>query len=377
MARPKVSQIGMLEHSKAKVDLFKRYFSIYLNIMNRTPFVKKIFLYDLFAGEGKYVDGGKGSPVIAMECIKDHYYSNNQTCPNIDAWFNDYSKSQIEIGKYKIERVEEFINKVYKPENVNLKFTKIDSSHILSEVHNDLAMLKQDERALLFVDPWGYKDIKPNELKAILSNGKTEIILFLPVSFMYRFADKALVDETFYGGKPLEEFLNSLFGGKVPNTQNQIKFIDEIKQEFKKFLGIKYVDTFTIERGSNNFFCLFFFTNNKTGYYKMLDAKWDLDEESGRGFKAGNNTQASIFDEISATNYLDIIKEFIKQKGQVTNQQLFDFGLDNGFLPKHTKKVLDQLKKQNLLEIIALDKMPVKGFYLDDNHDRKIKINLK
>lgn len=345
--------------------------------MNRTPFVKKIFLYDLFAGEGKYVDGGKGSPVIAMECIKDHYYSNNQTCPNIDAWFNDYSKSQIEIGKYKIERVEEFINKVYKPENVNLKFTKIDSSHILSEVHNDLAMLKQDERALLFVDPWGYKDIKPNELKAILSNGKTEIILFLPVSFMYRFADKALVDETFYGGKPLEEFLNSLFGGKVPNTQNQIKFIDEIKQEFKKFLGIKYVDTFTIERGSNNFFCLFFFTNNKTGYYKMLDAKWDLDEESGRGFKAGNNTQASIFDEISATNYLDIIKEFIKQKGQVTNQQLFDFGLDNGFLPKHTKKVLDQLKKQNLLEIIALDKMPVKGFYLDDNHDRKIKINLK
>lgn len=377
MAKPKDSQIVMLEHSKAKVDLFKRYFSIYLNIMNRTPFVKKIFLYDLFAGEGKYVDGGKGSPVIAIECIKDHFYSNNQTCPDIDVWLNDYSKSQIEIGRYKIERVEEFIHKVYKPENVNLKFTKIDSSHILSEVHNDLAKLKHDERALLFIDPWGYKDIKPNELKAILSNGKTEIILFLPISFMYRFADKALMDETFYGGRPLEEFLSHLFGGKLPNTQNQIKFIEEVRKELKKYLGIKYVDTFTIERGNKNFFCLFFFTNIKTGYYKMLDAKWDLDEESGRGFKARDNNQGSMFDEITAVDYLSIVKEFINRKGRVTNQQLFDFGLENGFLPKHTKKVLDHLKKGNLIEFGALDSKPVKGYYLDDNHERKIEVKLK
>ncbi len=259
MAKPTESQVVMLEHSKAKVDLFKRYFSIYLNIMNRTPFVNKIFLYDLFAGEGKYIDKGKGSPVVAIECIKDHFFSNNQTCPNIDVWFNDFSKSQIETEKYKIERVEGYVKGIYQPPNVNVQFTKIDSTHILSEIHKHLNKLKQDERALLFIDPWGYKDIRPAELKAILSNGKTEIILFLPISFMYRFADKALIDETFYGGKPLEEFLSSLFRGKMPDTKNQIKFIEEVRDEFKKYLGIKYVDTFTIERGNKNFFCLFFF----------------------------------------------------------------------------------------------------------------------
>lgn len=377
MAKPKEAQVIMMEHSKAKVDLFRRYFSIYLNIMNRTSFVEKIFLYDLFAGEGKYVDGGKGSPIVAMECIKDHFYSNNHTCPNIDVWFNDFSKSQIEIGRYKIERVEEFVNKIYKPENVEVKFSKIDSSRILAEIHQDLNKLKQRERALLFVDPWGYKDIKPDELKAILANGKTEIILFLPISFMYRFADKALIDETFYGGKPLEEFLGKLFIGKIPDTRNQIKFIEEVKVEFKKFLDIKYVDTFTIERGNKNFFCLFFFTNNKTGYYKMLDAKWDLDEESGRGFKADSSNQSSMFDEITSVDYPSIIKDFIRAKVNVTNQQLFDFGLENGFLPKHTKKVLDELKKNNLLEISALDSELARGFYIDDNHVRKIQIKLK
>lgn len=374
MAKPKISQVVMLEHSKAKVDLFKRYFSVYLNIMNRTPFVDKVFLYDLFAGEGKYIDGGKGSPIVAMECIKDHFFSNNRTCPNIDVWFNDFSKSQIEKEKFKIDRVNEFVQAIYKPENVNVQFTKFDSAEILSEIHKQLNNLDNKQRALLFIDPWGYKDIKPTELKAILANKKTEIILFLPISFMYRFADKALVDNTFKGGKPLEEFLTNLFGGKTPDTKNQIKFIEEVKNEFKKFLEIKYVDTFTIERGSGNFFCLFFFTNNKTGYYKMLDSKWDLDEVGGRGFKIGSN-QGSMFDEIAAVDYSSMIKDFIKANGKITNQQIFDFGLENGFLPKHTKKVLDQLKDS--IELISMDERPTKGYYIDDNHERKIQIKLK
>jgi hypothetical protein len=47
---------------------------------------------------------------------------------------------------------------------------------------------------------------------------------------MYRFADKALIDESFAGGKPLEKFLTELFGGKIPDTNNQIKFIEEVKK---------------------------------------------------------------------------------------------------------------------------------------------------
>ena len=153
MAKGKESQTKMFEHSKAKVELFKRYFSIYLNVIHRTPYIKKIYLYDLFAGEGKYEDGEKGSSLVAMECIKDHYYSNGQTCPNIDVWFNDFSKSQIQPDKFKIERVQEFCEKIYRPANVKVEYTKIDSSQILSEIDVHLSKLRSDERALLFIDP--------------------------------------------------------------------------------------------------------------------------------------------------------------------------------------------------------------------------------
>jgi len=42
MAKMKESQLIMLEHSKAKVELYGRYLSIYLNVISRAPFIKKI-----------------------------------------------------------------------------------------------------------------------------------------------------------------------------------------------------------------------------------------------------------------------------------------------------------------------------------------------
>jgi three-Cys-motif partner protein len=316
--------------------------------------------------------------VAAMECIKEHYFSNNKTCPHINVWFNDYSKSQIEIEKLKIDRVEESIRKIFKPPNVKVEFSSFNSGQILLEIHKRLSLLKKHERAILFIDPWGYKDIRPSDLKAILANGKTEIILFLPISFMYRFADKALTDETFTGGKPLEEFLKTLFGNKLPDTNNQIRFINAIKEEFKKYTGINFIDTFMIERDNNSFFCLFFFTSNKTGYYKMLDSKWKFDEQSGRSFELKvNPKQLTMFDAITEVDYVSEIIDYLSKKIMATNQELFDFGLEKGFLPKHTKLVLDSLMRQGKIVRESLDGSPALGYYIDDKHTRKISVRLK
>ena len=84
----KESQIILLDHSSAKVNLYAKYLSIYLNVLARSR-IENIYLFDLFCGEGVYKDGGKGSPVVALECIKNHYYSNNETCPNLFITVND------------------------------------------------------------------------------------------------------------------------------------------------------------------------------------------------------------------------------------------------------------------------------------------------
>lgn len=350
----------------AKIQLYQKYFSVYLNIISRVSFIDKIHLYDLFAGEGVYENGEKGSPLVAIECIKNHYFGNKKKCPNLEVHFNDFGKSEISPNLSKIQRVQEFVAKEFVPNNVKINYHEISYSTIISNVIVSLNNLKQSERALLFIDPWGYKEIKPIDLKNLMHNGKTEIILFLPIYHMYRFAQKSLTATDFPGGKPLEKFLTELYGGQMPDVATSRKFITSLSNKFLEFLQIKYSDTFTIEREKGNFFCLFFFTNNKKGYQKMLETKWLLDEERGDGFRINESPgQVGLFDMMEVDNYQDQVRRYLKS-GKVTNHDLFDFGLTNRHLPKHTNMILKSMDKEGVIEVLPLDGLEARGYYIGD-----------
>lgn len=84
----------MLEHSKAKVELYTKYLAIYLNIISSDSYTKKIYLYDLFCGEGQYSDGSKGSPLSALDKIKEHFFKNKKEITHIKILFNDADKTK-------------------------------------------------------------------------------------------------------------------------------------------------------------------------------------------------------------------------------------------------------------------------------------------
>lgn len=363
------------EHSKAKVDLYTRYLSIYLNIISRASFINKIRLFDLFAGEGIYENKEFGSPIAALKVIKDHYFSNGKTCPNIDILFNDNGNSKIEPNKTKIQRIKELADSIFVPTNVFIDYQEIPFAELIPNILKRTNAIENNERALLFIDPWGYKDIKPIEVRKLLSNRKSEIILFLPISHMYRFAQKSLSIDEFPAGKPLMDFLIELSINETDLTGSQIKFIQLLKIRFSNFLNVEYVDTFTIEKGKNDYFCLFFFTNNQTGFKAMLKAKWDIDEKQGKGFRFGDsNMQTSMFEEIEVSNFDKILFDFIKNNGPVTNKQIHDFGLTNCYLPTHSTDVLKTLKDKIIVE--PLDNKPAKGYYIDDK-ERRVQIKIK
>jgi three-Cys-motif partner protein len=370
------SKVNLLEHSEAKVGLYGLYLSIYLNVLARS-YVKNIYLFDLFCGEGIYADNGKGSPIVALECIKRHYFGNDEKCPNIFLTFNDIGNSEIEPDKLKTDRVKDFAEKIYKPENVKVGYTNIDYSIIIEKVIERTNKLKNDERALLFIDPWGYKEINPLDLQKLLANGKTEILLFLPIYFMSRFAQKSK-DIDFKGGEALRNFIGKLFGSieNFPKHKNQNEFIYLIQEQFKIFLKLKYVDTFKIERENNQWFALYFFTNSPKGFLKMLESKWALDKKHGTGFKQGDKNTLDIFDEITVSGYDDKVLEYLKGNNAATNMDLFNFGLENNFLPTHTKQVLNKLKTEHTIEIISLDGKPASSYYLSDEK-RLVNIKLK
>jgi len=366
------AKVVMLEHSEAKVSLYGTYLATYLNILSRVPSIQRIFLFDLMCGEGIYENGGKGSPVIATEVIKNHYFSNNQSCPNITLWFNDKEMSQIEKDISKVDRVKRVVERVHLPPNVTPKYFMEDYDQIHPRALR-LAKGTANSKSLFFIDPYGYKDISPLHIKETLEGGNSEVLLFLPISHMYRFAAKAM-ESSFPGSAPLENFLRELFGAKQPRFQSPLNFVEQTKAQFRALLSAMhiFVDTFTIERDNSNVYCLFFFTSHIRGYEKMLETKWALDSESGQGFRLQQGPQ--LFSAMELAGYPDKLYDFIASDSFRTNNDIHRFGLENGFLPKHSNRILrDWLETRLDFERFALDSKPLRGksTYID-NKDRTV-----
>ena len=362
-------------HSRAKVELFKIYLGTYLNILERADGIDHLKFFDLCAGEGVYADGGKGSPIAIMETIKDHYFSNGQKCIPTDVYLNDPGGSEVEPGRMKIARVQEAVDKVFRPKTVTVHYGASGYTEILHDVKQQVNKLKSNERAIVFIDPWGYKDIRPDDLVELMRNGRTEVLLFLPTGDMHRFADKSLSDDDFPGGRPLRNFLQALYGSSAPDSSTSLAFADSLLKRFRILPDIKFADKFTLERDKGRYFCLYFFTSHPLGLQKMVEAKWAMDEKNGRGFTLPD-PQGDLFDGPQHSEYPDLLKAELFQHSGLTNGQIKMFGLQQGYLPKHTGDLLKQWKEQGIIEVRALDGLPIKGYYLD-NDERRIMIKLK
>ncbi|HHD79572.1 MAG TPA: three-Cys-motif partner protein TcmP, partial [Epsilonproteobacteria bacterium] len=89
------------EHSKEKVAFYEKYLNLYLTVLINAQYVNAINIYDIFCGVGIYDgDGSKGSPVVAMECIKKQLkiHRKNRDKP-INLLINDGDKKRVNIAK--------------------------------------------------------------------------------------------------------------------------------------------------------------------------------------------------------------------------------------------------------------------------------------
>jgi len=213
----------------------------------------------------------------------------------------------------------------------------------------------------------------PSLIKDLLANGKTELLLFVPICFMHRFAAKAIKDEDYVAGQHIEQFISELYEDNIPDIKNQVTFIKGILKQFKVYLGVQYVDVLYIEKETSQYFALFFFSNSKRGFHKMLEAKWSIDENDGRAFSVSKSAiTPSLFDSIDHEHYTYLLYKEIVARNGMTNQEVFDFGLANNHLPKHSKKVPDELKRENKIVLLTETGSTPLGYYLEDNHSNKI-----
>lgn len=330
------SKKTMLIHSEAKVEFYKKYLERYLRILFLADFIEEINVFDVFCGTGIYDNDKKGSPLVAFEAIK-----------SLRDEYGDAKKINLIVNDAKekfVSTVQNYIDSNNQG-HCNVEYNNLLADEMFDKVINSIGLQSSRTRNLIFIDPYGYKEIKKDTIQNLLRNGRTEVILFLPISYMQRFTIKAL-ESDLEPYKPLKVFVESFFPHNHPINESKVSAIEYINfvKDALKFNDSYFSSSYYIERDETNYFALFYISSHFYGFAKIVELKWQLDEDEGRGFKQPE-FQLSLFGEQSKElakndNYSrleNIIKQCLIEPKN--NLELYEIIIRNEFLPKHGTEI--------------------------------------
>lgn len=375
MAKDKTSAKDVMKpHSEAKVRFYQKYLETHLLILSSAGFVKEIHIYDLFCGRGVYADGKTGSAIRAYETIRE-VRRQRPSSKRIVLHLNDKNPRHIEA-------VKGYIESHYQDEEkpCEVVYTQKDATEMLARLaaRSWYGRRVDGVQNVFFIDPYGYKEIRREFLEHLMDSGSSEILLFLPISFMHRFTRHAFSDEVTPGALPLKNLLTSFFHESHPiRTGKEMdvqEYIDHLTEAFTCG-GRFYTTSYPIERNEKNQFALFFFSTSIFGYEKVLEQKWKMMDCWGFGFHLPE-MQQGLFDEMFKKERLNEITEQFRvrlldfmQRDCRTNKDMYRFAVESGFLPKHAKDVLRDLQKNGRLQIVDMNTGEViekrNHFYVD------------
>ena len=391
-SKSNTSKDNILPHTQAKLNLYKDYLESYITVLLRAKWVSKIYLYDIFCGNGIYDDGKPGSPVIALEIIKKamaEYVKNGNLIKPIYLIINDKSQKRLEKARGILDKLNDG--------SCTIHSFNYDAEEMLQNTIIKLKKTDYKEKSLIFIDPYGYSKIRKSIIEELLVCKHSEILLFLPIAQMHRFslAAKRLVNNTSF--EPLRKFINEFlpnydFRSKIDDYRKVFSFINAIKDSFT-FDDTYYSCSHYIQRNlQNNYYALFFITSNLYGLQKMLEAKWKEDSVSGDGFRIKDGVkslQTSLFGDyskqIEKEYHYNIIRngicEFFKERPLVSNKEVFPFILKLGYLPPKLNPILKQLHSEGIITMIYPDVSKLKRLptYIswDDYKEINIKVQFK
>lgn len=337
----------MEEQSKVKVEIVKKYFSAWANVI--LPSVEardgKLGYIDLFSGPGVYDDGTKSTPILILE----QAINNPRLRGRLVTVFND---SNVEL----IQSLEININKI---KGINLLKNK--PILLTDTVGDQFVNVFQEIKfipSLFFIDPWGYKGLSLSLLGSVLKDWGCDCILF----FNYNRINMGLNNPHFI------ENMNALFGGErteklrkkfkeLSPKERELTIIEEFGIAINE-MGFKYVLPFSFkdESGKKTSHYLIFISKNEKGYTIMKNIMAKYSSESNQGVPSFQYCAATMKQQFlfSFNRPLDDLSQMLLDefKGQsLTMGEIFKrHNIGKPFIDKNYKDVLCKMERKGLIK---------------------------
>ncbi|MBI4028008.1 MAG: three-Cys-motif partner protein TcmP [Verrucomicrobia bacterium] len=179
------------EQSLVKATIVAKYFWVWAKvIMSQVQGTgKKIAYMDLFAGQGRYQDGTKSTPLRVLE----QAINDPEMRQVLVTFFNDKNGDNSQSLERAISELPDIDKLTYRPKVMN------------EEVGSEMVKMFEQMRlipTLFFVDPWGYKGLSLQLVNAVIKDWACECIFF----FNYNRINMGLNNQF------VEEHMNALFG---------------------------------------------------------------------------------------------------------------------------------------------------------------------
>lgn len=336
-----------------KLAVFEQYIHDWLNVtLNYQGGAKfnTLEIYDLFCGNG--YDGTKthkGSPLRILDAV----LKRNRKDKTIKIYFNDNDKNKIDQLKQIVQQ--EYPN--LEEQKIELQFTFVDTQNY--------KILSKNYYKLIFLDQYGIQHI--NKIDEFLSKG-VDILIFISSGHVRRFLDdkgfKRYIDSRFISKRDFED--------KSNYETHRV-----IAQYFKQKFSQSFISPFSLIKDNGNINGLIFISSHQKGQEQFLKTAWKIDGDFGEGNKNIDRDitkeKDTLFYDKNAVSekekrYKELLVDYLKEWR--SNMDIKTFGLDNGFLAKHTNVILQDIKSNLQLQYYNDAKS---GFHLDDD-SLKVKV---
>lgn len=378
--------------SKVKDELLGCYLSPYFS---KIFFTQRPVLYvDCFAGKGKFDDGTAGSPIIALNIIKDALSKSKAKNPRVEAYFIDlnYAKDlETNLAEYKEIHI------------VSGKYEdKID----------DLLQNKGLHNVFLYIDPYGIKalDCTKFDLFAKCFNSIELLINLNSFGFIreachamgasfedpeifndlveydaskFDTSDKSIQDlNIIAGGEYWQQIIIDYKTKKINGYEAEERFAREYSQRLAS--SYKYVLNMPLrlKEGQKPKYRMIHATNHPDGCLLMADnicKRW----EAMRDIQTGG--QLSLFEQNYNNQYVsnqeienNIETHYQQYKRDISlNESMAEFFTSNGAIctSKEITKILKELEKSKKLVVSRIQALTDNGKsskFMTEGHGKKV-----
>lgn len=339
--------------TRLKLDIFRGYIREWLPVFLSKLSYSRVCIYDFFAGPGYDSEHTPGSPVIIHEEVEQYLATRPKaTGVALRLYFNDNDKSNYD--QLREETAGWLSTDSYQVQLENKDFTEAFSEELPS-------IIDKQSANLVILDQFGIKHVTGAVFQQLTACPATDIIFFVSSSTIKRF----ITEESIRRYIPLsEEDIKSI------SVKEIHRFI--CKEYFRRMVPAGkdyYLMPFSIKKKDGNIYGLIFGSGNLLGVEKFLRVCWQQDKVTGEANYAIDDPEAlrmgqhSLFAEDNVMKKTDQFRKDLIKLLEIPrdNRDLYRFCLENGFLPRHIKSILHELRKEGLVQVLTPTGEPVRS----------------